>query len=336
MIIFTDRCLEQIGTEIASLEPEVGGALLSLPKSNIICELVPDPRARTSTASYLPSSELTEKVRAAEGTFDLEFAGIIHSHPGNMTHPSGQDYRAFALFLATNPRLSSFAAPIVTVSNRYGHADPNQISLTPRGTLTMHVAYRKQRWVDLNQLNAHKDFPRGVTWPSGSPVGFSEQSRPFFSRSQHASEQYESDVSVSFRNDFSDPRNDGVDMYNAPAGELRVDGDITLLRSLLGRRLDLEWIGSEVSYPEVGGAHFISSSLRFSTLEVVILMPIGYPFAPPVVLVTPMECCTLGATEQVHFSWPIGDHEVRLDELAEAISRSVLRDDSGREAGLAS
>ena len=48
MIIFTDQVLSDISTEIARKEPELGGALLGIPNTNIICSFLFDAEALSS------------------------------------------------------------------------------------------------------------------------------------------------------------------------------------------------------------------------------------------------------------------------------------------------
>ena len=150
MIILTDRVLADIGRYIASHEPERGGALLGPPYSNVICSFVADPQARTSHMTYQPSAGLTEMVQRQEVSHGLQFFGIVHSHPGNYAQPSSGDHVAFLNSLNVNPHLSGFVAPIVTLDR---DADPeclNELSLSPRGRLTVYVAYRPKQREDLS------------------------------------------------------------------------------------------------------------------------------------------------------------------------------------------
>jgi proteasome lid subunit RPN8/RPN11 len=300
MIIFTDRCLAQIGEGIAAHEPEVGGALLKLHDSNIVCEFVPDPGARTSASTYVPSAELSEKVRGAEREQRLQFAGIVHSHPGTMMHPSGQDHRAFALSLALNPRLGAFIAPIVTVRGTVGELRPNQHLLEPRGLMTLHAAYRTQRGL-------------------GSTQHLDRSSQGFIARPTAVNAYGRHDPTAAWQGRSDDPRNDGVELFEPPVGVLSIDADIAYLKEQLVGKGGPEWLACNISYVDVNGSPFISAALRFVDFELVLLMPTGYPFAAPIVLLTPLRGEVQGDTEQLRFDWPIAGQDVRLKRLVEAV-----------------
>ncbi|SRR6266436_1462290 len=315
MIVFTDRCLDQIGQGIAAHEPEVGGALLKLPDSNVVCEFVADPAAQTSRASYVPSAELTSKVRGAEREHKLHFAGVIHSHPGSMSQPSGQDHRAFALSLAVNPRLAAFIAPIVTIPQPFGNLQPNQHLLNPRGMMTLHVAYRTQRGLETTRRSSRLPYPthtRRLRWGRLSD-DLEEDARAWSGERRYTRSER------SWLKD--DPRNDGVDLYDLPIGVLSIDADIALLRDRLHDLCGLEWRGGcEVTYADVNGCPFISAALKFEELELVLLLSTGYPFTAPIALLTPLRGDEPGDTAQVQFHWPIGGQETRLMQLAAAVA----------------
>ena len=54
MITYTDRVLEKLDAYIGQFAPERGGALMSLPNSNIVVDYLPDPEGQTSGSSYVP------------------------------------------------------------------------------------------------------------------------------------------------------------------------------------------------------------------------------------------------------------------------------------------
>ncbi len=114
MILFTDTVMAEIDQSIAQKEPEQGGALLGAPDSNLISHFIYDEDAEVSHVTYLPSKRLIKAVQELEKQDGLQFKGIIHSHPGMMDHPSGQDHHAFASQLTHNLHMGRFIAPIVT------------------------------------------------------------------------------------------------------------------------------------------------------------------------------------------------------------------------------
>lgn len=316
MVTFTDRCLSQISAGIAAFEPEVGGALLKLPDTNIVCEFIPDPDAHTSRASYLPSAGLTETVRAEEKRHSLQFAGIIHSHPGSMSEPSGQDHRAFALSLALNPHLAAFIAPIVTIPDPYRPLEAHQHALAPQGTMTVHTCYRRPRGADVPPVRA-TDAPLPDNDPLLDP--FQEQPAPA-APARRAFASFLPSISQSYqrRYDPADPRNDGVDVYHPPLTIMPLDQDIAFLAARLENQNSGPLLESNISYGQINGTPTINLSLSFGYLHLLCFLAPGYPFTPPLALLSPVEHGQTKDAVQLQFGWPIGSHETRLIALADA------------------
>ena len=114
MFVFTDECVTAICAQIGEPAPERGGALLGPRHSNLITQCLYDEKAQTTRATYRPSVELGQRVRAFEAAGDLVLRGIVHSHPGTFDRPSAGDHRAFAELLSANPQMPAMLAPIVT------------------------------------------------------------------------------------------------------------------------------------------------------------------------------------------------------------------------------
>jgi hypothetical protein len=144
MLVFTDSVLSAISSEIAALEPEQGGALFGIQDTNVICHLEYDREARRSHAIYFPSHSLQHQVHNIERETRLVFRGIIHSHPGQLSEPSGQDLVAFGKSLADNLHLAAFVAPIVTTGgNRLFEA--HEVELVNGARMSTYVASRTAR-----------------------------------------------------------------------------------------------------------------------------------------------------------------------------------------------
>lgn len=141
MLVFTDRVLGEISTGIAAHDPERGGALFGIRDSNVICHLACDAGANRSRVHYLPSVSLQQQVLAIERQTNLVFKGIIHSHPGQLSTPSGQDLIAFSKSLADNPHLPSFIAPIVTLGADRP-LEPHELNLSIGQRMSIYVAHR--------------------------------------------------------------------------------------------------------------------------------------------------------------------------------------------------
>lgn len=124
-----DSVLHDIETKIAAYPPERGGALLGPVGMPIVTELLFDDAGSVTAASYNASDALRANVRHRELTDgSVEFKGIIHSHPGGLDHPSGQDRRAFTDSLVRRePHLGRFHGPIVT---RQRATAPHEVPVT--------------------------------------------------------------------------------------------------------------------------------------------------------------------------------------------------------------
>lgn len=141
---FSNLVLDEIRKQIADHEPERGGAMLGPIGKPIITHLLLDEQALTSGASYLPSQELTKRVQQLELSAELEFKGVIHSHPGGLDCPSGPDEAAMEEGLKLNPHMSYFIAPIVTMQRPWGRLKHHELPLS-QGKISCYAAYRRER-----------------------------------------------------------------------------------------------------------------------------------------------------------------------------------------------
>ncbi len=114
MFTFTDDALAQVIDQVLIHPPERGGALLGPPNVPVVTAFLLDPDAETSTASFVPSRQLTERVRKFESVSGLQLKGVLHSHPGGLDRPSGPDRVAVGKGLEANPHLANYVCPIVT------------------------------------------------------------------------------------------------------------------------------------------------------------------------------------------------------------------------------
>jgi proteasome lid subunit RPN8/RPN11 len=153
VLVFTDAVLSEITARIADPEPERGGALFGLKDSGVICHLICDDDAKTSSALYLPSATLQQQVHATERQTNLVFRGIVHSHPGQLCQPSNQDLVAFGKSLADNQHIASFVAPIVTHASQRP-LDQHEIKLPNGSRMSTYVARRAVRRTWLPSFNA--------------------------------------------------------------------------------------------------------------------------------------------------------------------------------------
>jgi proteasome lid subunit RPN8/RPN11 len=140
-VAFLDSVLDQIEEHIARFPPERGGALLGPVGQPLVTEFIFDPEAVTSGMTYTPSRWLADKVRARESADpQIEFKGILHSHPGDMSWPSKGDHHAYEDSLEGAPWLGRLVAPIVTVGTRLRRE--HEVPL-PSGTMSVYIAERR-------------------------------------------------------------------------------------------------------------------------------------------------------------------------------------------------
>ncbi len=138
-VYIADGVLGEIDAAIASHPPERGGALLGPRGSSILSELIPDPEARTSAASYEPSDALRRRVLEREADTGVSVLSIVHSHPGGLDRPSGPDEEEMRKALASNPRLQRFLAPIVTGGSGRRSLRPHELALA-HGKVSVYAA----------------------------------------------------------------------------------------------------------------------------------------------------------------------------------------------------
>lgn len=142
MYLISENALRQIYRQIALYPPERGGALLGPTGKNAISHFILDRSGQTSGASYLPSPTLTRFVQQMEREMNLEFKGVIHSHPGGLDRPSGPDEDAMLEGLKINPHIPCFVAPIVTLRAPRQALHDHELPLGS-GKISFYAAYRQ-------------------------------------------------------------------------------------------------------------------------------------------------------------------------------------------------
>ena len=114
-LLVSDLAVADIDRELACREPERGGALMGPFGLDAVSRFVLDEDARTTPATYEPSSALRDLVRELEQEHNLRYRGIAHSHPEGIDRLSGPDRYELAVGLELNPHMGGYLAPLVTV-----------------------------------------------------------------------------------------------------------------------------------------------------------------------------------------------------------------------------
>ncbi|MBS0016139.1 MAG: ThiF family adenylyltransferase [Arthrospira sp. SH-MAG29] len=151
MYLISENALRQIHQHIALDPPERGGALLGPIGKNLISHFILDQNGQTSGASYLPSRTLTCRVQQMEQEMNLEFKGVIHSHPGGLDRPSGPDEEAMREGLQINPHIPCFVAPIVTLLAPRQALRSHELPLG-QGKISFYAAYRQGNGIRVETL----------------------------------------------------------------------------------------------------------------------------------------------------------------------------------------
>lgn len=154
-VVFVDDVLSDIERDVAGHRPERGGALLGPVGLPVISRFIHDPQAATSGVTYQPSRALQHAVTQAErADRNMELKGMLHSHPGEMDHPSSGDRVAIADSLDGAPWLGRFVSPIVTGGPGRGRGTAHEIAL-PSGTMSVYVAeFGSDKRLDLQPAQA--------------------------------------------------------------------------------------------------------------------------------------------------------------------------------------
>lgn len=140
MLHILDTVIEAVEEKLLAHPPERGGALLGPPGHALVSHFVADEWAPSSPIQYRPSRELAERVRRLEANLDLEFKGIVHSHPGGLPRPSEADRQALAEGLRRNPHLAQLLG-LIAVRDGAPPFEAHEVPLT-QGKLCCFAAYR--------------------------------------------------------------------------------------------------------------------------------------------------------------------------------------------------
>jgi len=137
-----DTVLDTICSTIGSRPAETGGALLGSYGDSLIVDFVYDKEGEVTGASYVPSAGLTPLVQQHELDRNLQFKGVVHSHPGAYDTPSGPDEESFLAGLKANLELGRYLAPIITLQE--GRAAPNKLKIGEGVWASFYVAVRSR------------------------------------------------------------------------------------------------------------------------------------------------------------------------------------------------
>ncbi|BAY84683.1 ThiF family protein [Calothrix parasitica NIES-267] len=280
------ECLQDINKYIASHSPERGGALLGPVGKPIITDIIPDPQAQTTGASYLPSRQLTERVQQVEKRGQLEFKGVIHSHPGSLDRPSEPDKNAFDEGLKINPHMEYFVAPIVTM-----HHNPKRLKF----------------WLGKNQSRDH-ELPLG-NGKISFYVAYRSPQKGIILKTPMIEEISEEELTKIL------PEQPSVLNSASEIARMQLQKDLETICLSFGSNKDPEffWTEIEAGIPILAGRVILKGDL-----ELLFLINESYPDTPPNVLMTSPE----GETEELQIPWSL---EIDKSERLVTALREVIK-----------
>lgn len=307
MFVFTDRVIAEIAKDIAEHEPERGGALLGPPANPLIGTFLFDSQASVTSASYVPSSDLVQRVAEKERIEGIELKGVVHSHPGSFDQPSGPDRYAFRRGLDLNPRMAVFLAPILTRDRRADPDVPYEITVNPWSRMTVYAVYRAA--IDEPSSLQHEPVPR-------------HEPRTIYDRDRFA-EDYGARISPadppkSWVRRLSKPRAGRGDLVGRGSGHSDLLIETPPCQVMPVEAHVREVIGelAQNGHPVTGepvwgtlafnGVHFMSTTFEVDGSEFIVLFPPTYPTSKPILLTTrlthPRE-----DTREIAFGWGLMD-----------------------------
>ncbi len=111
------KILEEIISTIGTHEPETGG-ILGI-NDGVVCAFYFDKNAEHQIGEYSPNTSDVNLKLAEWAKQGIAFAGIIHSHPNNLSKLSNGDKEGIFTVLKAIPKVDKLYFPIVTNSNGY-------------------------------------------------------------------------------------------------------------------------------------------------------------------------------------------------------------------------
>lgn len=119
VVYIKESVYNEIMRILGTQKPELGGMLGYSEDQLVIDHFVFDKNARVNSVEYNPNTEFLNGILYGEWeTENINFAGIVHSHPGNMSYPSYPDVKTACKTMESFD-LEFLFTPIVTSSYEY-------------------------------------------------------------------------------------------------------------------------------------------------------------------------------------------------------------------------
>lgn len=104
---------DDIQQKIGRYKPELGGMLGGNRKDRTITHFFFDAKADTSSVTYSPDTKTLNAVVKEWNDAGIDLIGMVHSHPGDFTRPSGGDEVYANAFLQACEEMDAFFMPII-------------------------------------------------------------------------------------------------------------------------------------------------------------------------------------------------------------------------------
>ncbi len=134
---------DEIHQKIGRHKPELGGMLGGSRKDRTISHFFFDAKADTSSVTYSPDAKTLNDVVKEWNDAGIDLIGMVHSHPGNFTRPSGGDEVYANAFLQVCEDMDAFFMPIIRSEINGGFEMKGYIfSRHPTGNRLAPIDYR--------------------------------------------------------------------------------------------------------------------------------------------------------------------------------------------------
>ena len=113
VMYYIDSNIHQEIIETIGNSPIESGGIIGI-KNNIICKFYFDKHSNHKNDKYIPNVESLNNVILDWYELNIEFIGIVHSHPNSCNIPSLDDLTYAKKLKQHNPSLKKILFPIVT------------------------------------------------------------------------------------------------------------------------------------------------------------------------------------------------------------------------------
>ncbi|MBS1816988.1 MAG: hypothetical protein JSU08_03575 [Acidobacteria bacterium] len=288
-MILLDSAYSSIRENVLDFPAERGGALMGVRDRPIVSHFLFDETAASTAMTYTPSRELIETIKSVETAQELEFKGILHSHPPGIVSLSHGDEIAIQHFFELNPHKSEMYVPLA-FSDRRSEARKSVGAQRPDDPTLEEclVGYRAVR-------------------TSRDQVGSGQSSRRY-----------------GFPPSFGSFRPRQFEVLEEPISILPVrEGACLLSDALAGQSQTALVISQQLTQVRIDHVDLFGYSVVGHGFDVIYLVTGDYPVTGPVVLLTKDGSPSCQVPLYWHYLGSGTAHAIAIADVARAISDSL-------------